>query len=82
MSYSSIVREFIVENFLFGENEQLDDQVSFFDSGIVDSTGILEIVTFLEERFDVKIEDTELIPENFSSISTIDQYLQNNQPAG
>ncbi len=76
MSYQSSVREFIVENFLFGDDEGLENETSFFDSGIVDSTGILEIVGFLEEEFNLNIEDEELSPENFSSVNTIDQYLQ------
>ena len=76
MSYASPVREFIVENFLFGEEGDLKNDSPFFETGIVDSTGILEVVTFLEETFNINIEDEELIPENFTSIETIDQYLQ------
>lgn len=76
MSYLESVREFIVENFLFGDEEGLENDSSFFDSGIVDSTGILEIVSFIEEEFEVKVEDEDLVPENFSSVVTIDQYLQ------
>jgi acyl carrier protein len=75
MSYQESVREFIVENFLFGDEEGLENESSFFETGVVDSTGILEIVSFLEEEFEVKVEDEELVPENFSSIVTIDQYL-------
>jgi acyl carrier protein len=76
MSYQESVREFIVENFLFGDEEGLENESSFFETGVVDSTGILEIVSFIEEEFEVKVEDEELIPENFSSVVTIDQYLQ------
>ena len=76
MSYQESVREFIVENFLFGDEEGFENEASFFDSGIVDSTGILEIVSFIEEEYEIKVEDEELIPENFSSIVTIDQYLK------
>jgi acyl carrier protein len=70
------VREFIVDNFLFGDGEQLDDSTSFFDSGIVDSTGILEIVSFLEDSYSIEVQDEELIPENFSSLNTISLYLK------
>jgi len=76
MSYASPVREFIVENFLLGEEGDLKNDSPFFETGIVDSTGILEVVTFLEETFNISVADEELIPENFTSIETIDQYLQ------
>jgi acyl carrier protein len=76
MTYTSTVREFIVDNFLFGEEEKLQDETPFFESGIVDSTGILEIVSFLEETFSINVEDEDLVPENFSSVITIDQYLK------
>ena len=75
MNYKAVVREFIIENFLFGEAEKLQDDTLFFESGIIDSTGILEVVSFLEEKFKIKVEDIELIPENFSSILDIDRYL-------
>lgn len=76
MSYLSNVREFIIDNFLFGDEDKLQNNESFFDSGIVDSTGILEIVGFLEDEFSIKIEDEELIPENFSSVDTLNKYLE------
>ena len=76
MTYTSTVREFIVDNFLFGEEDKLQDETPFFESGIVDSTGILEIVSFLEETFSINVEDEDLVPENFSSVITIDQYLK------
>ena len=76
MSNVAEVREFIVDNFLFGDDSDLSNDSLFFESGIVDSTGILEIVTFLEENFEISVADEELIPENFSSIETIDHYLK------
>jgi acyl carrier protein len=69
------VREFVIENFLFGEDGKLQDSTSFLDSGIVDSTGILELVSFLEEHFGIVVADEELIPENFDSIDNVCQYL-------
>lgn len=63
-----IIREFIVENFLFGDDGQLREEASFLESGIVDSTGIIELVSFIEERFGIKIEDEELVPENLDSL--------------
>jgi acyl carrier protein len=73
---SSKVREYIVENFLFGEGESLKDDTSFLEEGIIDSTGILELVMFLEETYGIKIEDDELIPENMDSLQNIAQYLE------
>ena len=75
MSYLSTVQEYMVENFLFGERERLQEDTSFLESGIIDSTGILELVTFLEESFDIVIEDEELIPENLDSLKNITQFL-------
>jgi len=70
------VRRFVVENFLFGEDEGLKDDTSFLEEGVIDSTGILELVSFLEEEFNITIEDEELIPENLDSINYVVSYLQ------
>ncbi len=70
------IREFIVENFLFGDDEGLHNATSFLDDGIIDSTGILELVTFLEERFGILVDDEELVPENLDSIDNIGLYLE------
>lgn len=70
------IRDFVVENFLLGEsNNGLEDTDSFLDNGIVDSTGILELVAFLEETYDIQVEDEELIPENLDSIANVSAYL-------
>ncbi len=69
------IREFVVENFLFGSDENLEDNTSFLDEGIIDSTGILELVSFLEEEFSITVEDEELIPENLDSINNVTAYL-------
>ena len=70
------IREFIVENFLFGDANGLKDDSSFLDEGIMDSTGVLELVTFLEEKFSIKVEDEDLIPENLDSINNVTAYLE------
>jgi acyl carrier protein len=72
---SSKVREYIVENFLFGEGDSLKEDTSFLEEGIIDSTGILELVMFIEETYGIKIEDDELVPENMDSLKNIAQYL-------
>lgn len=75
MDYNSEVREFIIENFLFGNGEVLGDDTSFMENGIIDSTGILELVMFLEQTYGIKIEDDELVPENLDSLKNIDSFL-------
>ncbi len=70
------VRAFIVENFLFGNEDGVKDDTSFLDEGIIDSTGILEMVSFLEEEFRITVEDEELVPENLGSIDNVVAYLE------
>ena len=70
------IRSFIIENFLFGDDNGLKDDTSFLDEGIIDSTGVLELVTYLEEEFEIEVEDEELIPENLDSINNIAVYLE------
>lgn len=71
------IKDFIVENFLFGEGgEDLGEGDSFLEKGIIDSTGVLELVEWLEETFEIKVEDEELIPENLDSIANLANYIQ------
>ena len=70
------IRNFIIENFLFGEPIGLSDSDSLLDKGIIDSTGILELVAFIEESYGIKVADEELVPENLDSISNVFQYLK------
>ena len=70
-----IVRNFIIENFLFDDDGSLKDDTSFLDEGIIDSTGILELVEFLDEEFSITIEDDELIPENLDSINNVTKFV-------
>ena len=76
MDNSSKIREFIVENFLFGDGEALKEDTSFMEAGVIDSTGTLELVFFLEETFGISVEDEELVPENFDSLRKIATYLE------
>jgi len=71
------VRTFIVDNFLFGDDSSLKEDSSFLQEHIVDSTGILEIIAFLEEEFSIIINDDELLPENLDSLNNIDAFLKN-----
>lgn len=70
------LRSFVLENFMFGAAPNaLDEDASFLDSGIIDSTGVMELVGFLEDRFGITVEDAELTPENLDSISRLCVYL-------
>ena len=70
------IKAFIVENFLFGKDNGLEDDTSFLEEGIIDSTGILELVSFLEEDYSISVEDEELVPENLDSINNVVEYLK------
>jgi acyl carrier protein len=71
------VRRFIAENFLFREEiESLPEDASFLEAGIIDSTGVLELVCFLESSFDIEIADDEMLPENLDSIRAVTAYVQ------
>jgi acyl carrier protein len=74
------IRGFIIENFLFGDAEPLtDDAVSLLDNGIVDSVGVLEMVAWLEENHGLKVEDQELVPENFDSVERLTRFVERKQ---
>jgi acyl carrier protein len=77
MSLHDEIRQFIIDNFLMGQDsESLKDDSSFLEEGVIDSTGVLELVGFLEENYEIKVEDEELIPENLDSIKNICAYLE------
>ena len=75
MSIEPKIRAYIGENFLFGAADQLGVDDSFLDKGIIDSTGILEIIMFLEEEFGIKVADSEMLPENLDSIANIVRFI-------
>lgn len=75
MDVAVVIRNFIVENFLFEESQSLKEDTSFLEGGIIDSTGILELVSFLEEKFGISVADEELVPENLDSIANVVAYL-------
>jgi len=75
-TYAAAIKAFIVSNFLFGKDGgALADDQSFLESGIVDSTGMLELVTFVEEQYGIKIGDDELVPENLDSLRRISTFV-------
>jgi len=71
------IREYVVDNFLFSEDGyHLPEDASFLEEGIVDSTGVLELVMFVEETFNITVEDDEILPENFDSVSQLAAYIR------
>jgi acyl carrier protein len=77
MSIEDQIKTYIVDNFLFSDNgHELLDEASFLEEGIVDSTGVLELVMFVEEAFNVTVEDEEIVPENFDSVGQLAAYVR------
>lgn len=77
MSIENEIRKFIEENFILEGEDNLGEEDSLLEKGIIDSTGVLELVAFLEETYQFKINDEELVPENLDSIKNISQFIQN-----
>lgn len=77
MQIEKEIRKFILENFIFDGDSELRNEDSLLEKGIIDSTGVLELVAFIEDTYQFKIEDEELIPENLDSIKNISQFIQN-----
>jgi acyl carrier protein len=77
MEIKGKVKSFIRENFLFDSLVEIGDDESLLEKGIIDSTGVLELILYLEEEFGIKIEDAEVIPENLDSLSNIEALLKN-----
>lgn len=69
------VHAFILDNFLFGQGNGLQDDTSFLKKGILDSTGVLELVAFIEKTFAISVRDTEMLPENLDSFNAIERFV-------
>ena len=77
MSIENEIKSYIVENFMFSDNgNELAEDASFLEEGIVDSTGVLELVMFVEETFNIAVEDQEIVPENFDSVGQLTAYVR------
>lgn len=75
MNLNEKLKTFIVDNFLFGQADSLNNDTDFFENGIIDSTGIVELVSYVEETFNITVQDEELIPENFSSVNKVSEFI-------
>ena len=75
MDIVQTLKEYIIENFLFEEDGSLQEDTSFLDSGIIDSTGMLELAHFIEDEFQINIEDEEMLPENLDSLKAVKEFI-------
>ena len=77
----SVVRKFILDNFAMGGGVTVADDTSFMEEHILDSTGFIELITFIEETFGLSVDDAEMVPENFDSLSNIANYVAHKHAA-
>ena len=71
------VRGFVTDNFLFGrKNVSLDGEDSLLEQGLIDSTGVLELVSFIENKFEIKVADDDLVPDNLDSINRLIAFIE------
>ncbi len=75
-SIENELRRFVIDNFLYGREGAFSNTDSFISMGIIDSTGMLEMVRFLEKQYAIQIEDAELIPENLDSVVQMTEFVQ------
>ena len=76
------IRAFIIDSFLFGDTSQvIADDMSLIDNNLVDSTGVLELVFFLESTFGISVKDTEVIPQNLDSIGAMAAFIESKRKA-
>jgi len=77
MTIESNIRNYILENYLFTDDQsELANDASLLEKGIIDSTGIMELVFYLEETFGIKIDDHEMVPENLDSVDNIVSFVK------
>ena len=80
MSIEKTIREYVLENYLFTDDQnELSNNDSFLEKGILDSTGILEIINLIEDEYSISVEDDEMIPENLDSVDHIVAFVNKKQ---
>jgi acyl carrier protein len=71
------IRRYVAQNFLFSDNGfELSDDASFLEEGIVDSTGVLELVLFVEDTYNIEVDDDEIVPDNFDSVGSLAAFIE------
>jgi acyl carrier protein len=77
MALNGELRQFVIDNFMFGKpDKRFADDDSFLELGIIDSTGVMELVAFLEERYAIKLQDWDLIPDNLDSVNRLARFVE------
>jgi acyl carrier protein len=79
MEVNEKIRNFIGQNFFAASGIEFADNASLLDLGIIDSTGVLELVSFIESEFNIAVSDSEIIPENLDSISSVRSFIAKKQ---
>ncbi len=74
------LREFVAKNFYLPDPKAFTDQTSFLDQGIIDSTGVLELVTFIENEYGISVADDDMVPQNFDSIDALAAFVAKRKP--
>ncbi|RVU15956.1 acyl carrier protein [Methylobacterium oryzihabitans] len=81
-SLAARIRAFVIETFLFGDaTTRLPEDGSFIEHGVIDSTGILELVAYVEDTFGITVADDEILPSNFDSIAKVEAFVTRKKAA-
>jgi acyl carrier protein len=70
------IRNFVIQNFMFGQGAQLADEDSFLEAGLIDSTGVLELVGYLETQYGITVADEDLVPANLDSVDRVVRFVE------
>lgn len=70
------IRNFVIQNFMFGQGAQLADEDSFLEAGLIDSTGVLELVGYLETQYGITVADQDLVPANLDSVDRVVRFVE------
>lgn len=79
---SAKIRNYIVTTFLFGDNSKVGDETSFLENSILDSTGMLELISFIEQEFALSIDPSELVPDNLDSVKNVTEFIERKKGIG
>lgn len=75
------VRQFIVANFFVADAQAMSDDASLLEAGVVDSTGVLELIAFVEREFGIKVDDDEVVPENLDGVARVASFVDRKRSA-
>lgn len=82
MSVEQKIRDYVLENYLFTDDQSaLSNDDSFMEKGIIDSTGIMEVIFFMEDEFGISVEDEEMVPENLDSVNNLVAFIERKRAA-